>query len=295
MRFSGEFALHRRALIAACCASLSLRGSLPPASRADGDYAVRSFARAGDEFDVLFAANVPLGISLRDLSVGVQPGQGATSRVLISDVEPDSQAAVNGVEIDQILVAVNGVNVERKTAEGVRKALGAAQAAGGKLKLTLKDATLFSNLLVDPPSRGVDKVVASTALTPSDSESELQVLRVTRTSLPRPCTRPASDGDLLEIAYEGRLANGSVFDGMQLALRQGDATIQFVLGKQPAGQFPPSWDVSLRGMCVGEQRTIEVPPVIGFGEKGLPKRGVPPNSPLVYDVELVAVNANTAP
>ena len=39
---------------------------------------------------------------------------------------------------------------------------------------------------------------------------------------------------------------------MQLADRFGDDTIQFVLGRQPAGQFPPSWDVGLVGICVGE-------------------------------------------
>ena len=54
---------------------------------------------------------------------------------------------------------------------------------------------------------------------------------------------------------------GTVFDGMQLAARYADDSIQFVLGKQPAGQFPPSWDLGLVGMCVGERRQLDVPPV----------------------------------
>ena len=74
-----------------------------------------------------------------------------------------------------------------------------------------------------------------------------------------------------------------------------DDTIQFVLGRQPAGQFPPSWDVGLVGICVGERREIDVPPVLGFGPKGLPKRGVPPNARLIYDVEAVAINALSTP
>jgi len=87
--------------------------------------------------------------------------------------------------------------------------------------------------------------------------------------------------------------SGTVFDGMQLAARYADDSIQFVLGKQPAGQFPPSWDLGLVGMCVGERRQLDVPPVLGFGSKGLPKRGVPPNARLLYEVELIAINADS--
>ena len=79
---------------------------------------------------------------------------------------------------------------------------------------------------------------------------------------PERCRRTAGVGDLMEIRYAGRLAaDGTVFDGMQLAARNADDSIQFVLGKQPAGQFPPSWDLGLVGMCVGERREIDVPPV----------------------------------
>jgi hypothetical protein len=66
------------------------------------------------------------------------------------------------------------------------------------------------------------------------------------------------------------LADGTVFDGMELAGRFGDDSLQFVLGKQPAGQFPPAWDVGLVGMCVGERRLLDVPPVLGFGALAVP-------------------------
>lgn len=45
----------------------------------------------------------------------------------------------------------------------------------------------------------------------------------------------------------------------------------------------------------GERRIIEVPPILGFGAKGLPKAGVPPNAYLQYEVELLAINANSTP
>ena len=76
-----------------------------------------------------------------------------------------------------------------------------------------------------------------------------------RVEVPDRCRRNAGVGDLLEIRYTGRLEDGTVFDGMELAERFADDSIQFVLGKQPAGQFPPAWDVGLPGACIGERRS----------------------------------------
>jgi hypothetical protein len=56
-------------------------------------------------------------------------------------------------------------------------------------------------------------------------------------------------------------------DGISMAGRGGDATIYFVLGQQPFGQFPKGWDLALVGMCVGEKRTVKVPPVLAYGPK----------------------------
>ena len=66
-----------------------------------------------------------------------------------------------------------------------------------------------------------------------------------------------------------------------------DDSIQFILGKQPAGQFPPSWDVGLQGMCVGGQRRITVPPAAGYGKAATPGGKIPPNSTLCFDVAVL--------
>lgn len=79
-------------------------------------------------------------------------------------------------------------------------------------------------------------------------------------------------------------------NGQEVVGRAGDKTIFFVLGKQPKGQFPPGWDLLLTGMCVGETRLISVPPLLGYGTQGMPRRGVPPNATLLYDVKLIGVN-----
>jgi FK506-binding protein 2 len=110
-------------------------------------------------------------------------------------------------------------------------------------------------------------------------------------------------GDLLELRYTGRLpdSGNTVFDGSALtasangrnvAGRGGDVSVYFVLGQQPKGQFPPSFDLALVGMCVGEVRRVTVPPVLGYGRAGLPRRGIPPNAVLQYEVQLLSVNGN---
>mmetsp|Transcript_1867 Transcript_1867/g.5644 ORF Transcript_1867/g.5644 Transcript_1867/m.5644 type:complete len:288 (+) Transcript_1867:83-946(+) len=278
--------LSRRLAIAALAAAVP-RSLLPPLP------AAASFARATDESDVAFEGGRPVGLKLLDLTVYLDPSKNiaGSSRVIVSDVLDDGQAAERGVKLDSVIVAIDGENVELERAAAVQSRI--EQALGrGKLTLTIKDPTAFQYALLDPPPGGASELVTSTALTPSSEGRAAQLFAVRRSNVPpRGCRRPAADGDLIEIGYEGRLAgSGALFDGMELAKRQGDETIQFVLGRQPAGQFPPSWDVGLVGMCIGEQRTLEVPPTLGYGAKGLPKRGVPPDAALTYRVELVAIN-----
>ena len=254
--------------------------------------------RAADEFAVTLDPGPP-GFSVRDLVVavgptgrstlgptgGLRPDRDGTSRVLVSDVVAGGPAAKAGIETDAIIVAVGGVNVERESAAQVVERVQQLQDKG--VALIVKDPYAFNDALNIPT-----KLEASSAVAPATASEPAQIIRVRKTPPDGGggCTRQAQNGDLIEMSYEGRLADGTIFDGMELAKQRGDSTIQFVLGRQPGGQFPPSWDVGMVGMCVGERRTISVPPVLGFGKAGRPKRGVPPDAALVYDVELLGVN-----
>jgi FK506-binding protein 2 len=280
-------AASRRALLTSLAAAF-VQQSLPPRLA----YAA-SYARATDESDLVFQSGDALGLRLSQLNIYVDPTKriDASSRVIVADVLPDGPAAKAGVQLDAIVVAVDGANVELENVPAVQAKIDTALSRGG-VTLTLKDSNRFQYALLDPPPAGATSIFVSTALTPSSEGKPAQLFAVRRENVPSGgCRRPASQGDLIEISYEGRVAeSGALFDGMDLAQRQGDSTIQFVLGKQPAGQFPPSWDVGLIGMCIGETRALDVPPVLGFGPKGLPKRAVPPNAALRYKVELVAIN-----
>ena len=60
---------------------------------------------------------------------------------------------------------------------------------------------------------------------------------------------------------------------------------EFQLG---AGRVIRGWDQGVAGMKVGGQRTLIIPAHLGYGPIGAGE-AIPPNTPLVFDVELVAV------
>ena len=90
----------------------------------------------------------------------------------------------------------------------------------------------------------------------------------------------AADNDRIAVDYEGHLEDGTQFDS---SYKRGEP-FEFDLGQ---GQVIRGWDKGLRGMKVGGKRHLVIPPEMGYGSNDLSL--IPPNSTLIFDVELVDI------
>ena len=72
--------------------------------------------------------------------------------------------------------------------------------------------------------------------------------------------------------------------GAQFDSSVGRQAFSFQLG---GGQVIPGWDQGVQGMKVGGKRTLIIPAALGYGAQGAGP--IPPNSNLIFDVELLDV------
>lgn len=87
-------------------------------------------------------------------------------------------------------------------------------------------------------------------------------------------------GRRLQVNYSGWLPNGTLFD---TSLREGRTPFVFTLGRQ---EVIAGWDEGIVGMKVGGKRRLVLPSALGYGAQGT--GGIPPNSVLIFDVELLS-------
>ncbi len=127
-------------------------------------------------------------------------------------------------------------------------------------------------------SDGEDHLPVSEELggnTMSTDKAELQIIDVVVGT-----GAEAKAGSLVSVHYTGTFMNGIKFDS---SVDRG-APIEFELG---SGYVIKGWDQGLLGMKVGGKRKLVIPPGLAYG--GDARGSIPPNSTLLFDVELMGV------
>ncbi|HVZ11395.1 MAG TPA: FKBP-type peptidyl-prolyl cis-trans isomerase [Candidatus Paceibacterota bacterium] len=94
----------------------------------------------------------------------------------------------------------------------------------------------------------------------------------------------AQPGTVVTVQYTGWLTNGTKFDSSY----DHGQPFSFILG---GGQVIKGWDEGVAGMKVGGKRKLTIPPALGYGSQAVGNGAIPANSTLVFEVELLSVQA----
>ncbi|KAF4507559.1 hypothetical protein G6O67_004047 [Ophiocordyceps sinensis] len=100
-------------------------------------------------------------------------------------------------------------------------------------------------------------------------------------TLPVDCDRKTKEGDKVSMHYKGTLQKtGEKFD----ASYDRGQPFSFTLGSK---HVIKGWEQGLLDMCIGEKRTLTIPPELGYGQRGMGP--IPGGSTLIFETELVAI------
>jgi FKBP-type peptidyl-prolyl cis-trans isomerase FkpA/FKBP-type peptidyl-prolyl cis-trans isomerase FklB len=91
--------------------------------------------------------------------------------------------------------------------------------------------------------------------------------------------RPASGDSEVEVHYEGRLIDGTIFDS---SYQRGESITFFL------NQVIPGWTEGVQLMPTGSTYELYIPSNLGYGARGIPGV-IPPGATLIFKVELIRV------
>ena len=146
-----------------------------------------------------------------------------------------------------------------------------------RLELTAKNKTDGEAFLTTNKINAGIKLLSVTL--PDGKPSELQYLVLTNGTGAVPAA-----SDTVSVNYRGTLLDGTEFDS---SYKRGQPA-SFLVGGVIRG-----WTEALKTMPVGSKWKLFIPSELAYGEQG--NRGIPPNSTLIFEVELLGIQAPAPP
>ncbi|RKO91289.1 hypothetical protein BDK51DRAFT_15496, partial [Blyttiomyces helicus] len=92
-------------------------------------------------------------------------------------------------------------------------------------------------------------------------------------------------GNTVSCFYTGTLEDGRIFDSNNTGKKK-PVPLKFKVG---VGRVIRGWDEALLTMSKGEKAKLYIESEWAYGKKGMPEARIPPNSPLIFEVELVGI------
>lgn len=111
------------------------------------------------------------------------------------------------------------------------------------------------------------------------TDSGLQYTVLTAAAGPQPTAK-----DTVSVHYRGTLIDGTEFDSSYKRNKPASFPLNGVI---------KGWTEGLQLMAVGSKYKFAIPPNLAYGERGRPS--IPPNSALVFDVELLSIGPAPKP
>lgn len=193
---------------------------------------------------------------------------------------PQGIAYISGMQIAQ-MVAQRILPGTKEEYKSTGKAINDALFSEGFVAALSNDTVFFSQKKADDFKREVlagagEKWLAENAKKPgvkvTKSGLQYKVITEGKGEIPEAT-------DEVEVIYEGRLIDGTVFDS---TAKHGKKTDKF-----GAGNLIKGWTEALTMMPVGSKWEVYIPQELGYGERQAGQ--IPPYSPLVFSLELVSI------
>jgi FKBP-type peptidyl-prolyl cis-trans isomerase FkpA len=223
------------------------------AGKTDGADKIAGLPTEKDQ--VSYMIGMDIGKSLKPMKDEVDM---ATLQRAISDVFADKKPLLNEEQAMKVMQGFAQKMQAKQQEEMAKKQ--AEMEAQGKKNVAAEATFLAGN--------GKKEGVVTTA-----SGLQYQVLTAGKGAKPKAA-------DSVKVHYTGTLLDGTKFDSSY----DRKEPAQFVLNS-----VVPGWTEALQLMPVGSKYKLWIPAKLGYGEQGTPGGPIPPNSTLVFEVELLEI------